>query len=111
MEEERPQKKKGAFWRPIIAALCVDLLQMGVNLLNFIPVIGMIIAVSINFLVSVFALLGFYTYFKIRGVNFGIPRKLLGFGGGVAIEIMPIPLLSALPGWTIAVALAAGKEK
>jgi hypothetical protein len=45
----------------------------------------------------------------MKGVDFSIPKKGIGFVGGAILEF--IPFLNALPGWTIGVALAAGKEK
>jgi hypothetical protein len=109
MEEEKSKKKKTSFWGPVIVALCVDLIQFGINLLSPIPIIGIPLAVGLGFVVSTLAWALFYLYFKMKGVDFSIPKKGIGFVGGAILEF--IPFLNALPGWTIGVALAAGKEK
>ena len=81
----------------VCTALLFDVLQW---LLAFI---------LMDWLAGFFALLTFYVWFKMRGMSFMKPKRLLTFGGASLIEI--IPWLSALPAWTAAIVVLALDSK
>lgn len=53
---------------------------------------------TVNWIITVWAWLTFYVWFKFRGVSFIRPRRALAFGGGFLIEL--IPWINNLPTWT-----------
>ena len=57
--------------------------------------------VFMDWLVSIFAFLTFFVWFKLYGMKFMTPKRLATMGGAFIIEIVPI--LAALPAWTGAV--------
>jgi glycopeptide antibiotics resistance protein len=95
------QEKKGLNNTTIVLMICVaiffDVLQA---LLTFI---------FMGWVVGIFAFLTFYLWFKLRGLSFMKPKRLLTFGGASLIEI--IPFLSALPAWTAAIIVLALDSK
>ena len=84
-------------------AIFYDLLQVGVNLLHGIPILGNIAALLGGFLVTIWAWLTFYLWFKLNGVGFLNPKRAFALNGGFLIEL--IPVVNALPAWTLAVSL------
>jgi hypothetical protein len=79
------------FWIVICAAIFVDCLQA---LVNLIPFVGIVLAK----LISLGAIIGFGFFLFLRGeLGWRNVCWLLGFS---TIEILPIPLLDLLPGWT-----------
>ena len=93
----------------ITVAGIVDLVQAGVNLLHFIPVVGNALAAIITAFVTVFVWLVFFVWLKMLGVSLISPKKALTFAGGGLFEL--IPALNALPGWTLAIVLTIIWEK
>ncbi len=85
------------FWVMLSVALFFDLIQLG---LDFIPILGWII----SSVVSVFAFLTFFVWFKIREVGF-----FTKFGIKKLMTIVVIPLLelvfSFIPGLSVMVIL------
>lgn len=79
----------------VSTALFFDLIGL---LLNFIPFIGWIIIWILN--VIIWLILFFW--FKIKGVKYS-SKRALNLGGGLLLEM--IPILDALPAWTLAVIL------
>ena len=88
---------------PIIIAGFIDLAQIGLNLFHAVPVVGTAIALLGAWFLTFGAWLGFYIYFKIKGVSFSTAKRILSFNGGALVE--SIPLLNALPAWTLAVTI------
>ena len=99
MQEENKEKglKSTTVVLMIAVALFFDALQA---LLTFI---------FMGWLAGIFAGLTFYLWFKIHGISFMKPKRLMAFGGASLIEI--IPFLSALPAWTFAVSYLAISSK
>ena len=90
------------FWIVICAALFVDSLQW---LVNLIPLAGIVLAK----LLSLGAIMGFGLFLYTQGeLNWKNGMWLLGFG---TIEILPIPWLELLPGWTAGMATILLKKK
>jgi hypothetical protein len=97
-KEEVREKSKSSLPKSTIAlmtitALFFDVLQL---LLIFFAV-----GVVADTFITVFAGLTFFTWFKIHGVSFASPKRLMALGGGWLIEL--IPFLNILPTWTFAV--------
>jgi hypothetical protein len=90
-----PKEKKGldnmtiAFM--VSVALFYDFLQIPLT------------PIFMGWLVSIFAGLTFYVWFKMRGVSFMSPKRAGILGGGFIIEL--VPLLNVLPAWALAVVL------
>ncbi len=80
----------------ISVAIVFDLLGFG---LAFIPVAGWLIASAIG----VVAFLTFFLWFNFRGVSYNGTRKIALSGIGFLLEL--VPLLNALPAWTISTSL------
>lgn len=97
------QFRKGAKRIGMVTAilmLCVALLYDGGQFIfNFIPVAGNLFTIIID----VFAWLTFFVWFKIKGVNFASPKRLMTLCGAGLLELVPV--LNDLPAWTGAVAL------
>lgn len=95
------QEKKGlnntTTWLMIGTAIFFDALQA---LLTFI---------FMGWLVSVFASLTFWLWFRLHGISFMKPKRLLTFGGASLVEL--VPFLSIIPAWTAAVAYLALETK
>ncbi len=79
-----------------VVALMFDVTQA---LLQIIPLAGQLLGMMIT--PPAFAT--FYIWFKMYGMSFISPKRALTMGGVIIIEL--IPLLGALPGWTVAVIL------
>lgn len=87
----------------VAVALLFDGLQAAANLLHGIPLVGNLSAIAITGLISVWAWLTFYVWFKLNGISFVSPKRALALNGGFLLEI--IPVLNALPAWTAAVVI------
>lgn len=61
--------------------------------------------ILMDWLVSIFAYLTFFLWFKIKGISFMKPRRLLVAGTSFILEI--IPFVAALPALTGAVVITA----
>ena len=59
----------------------------------------------VTWIISIWAWLTFYLWFKLKGVNFMQGKNALKLVGGGVIEIVPIPFVSALPAWTAVVVM------
>ncbi len=86
----------------IVVALIVDVLQLLVGLLHFLPVVGNIVATFINIFISILAVLTFYIWFAIKGVNILGGRKTTSkaITTSISIFIEMIPVLKLLPAWS-----------
>lgn len=93
----------------ISVAVMFDLIQFLVNLLHFIPGIGNTVAFVATSIITVIAGATFYLWFRFNGVKFTTPKRALSFGGGFLLEF--IPILNALPAWTLAVILVIGTTR
>jgi hypothetical protein len=98
--EEKP-KKIGTVMASLLVyvAICLDLIQFGVA---FIPAVGEVLPP----IIAIGTGLIFFIWFKIIGVKIGImksPKKFMGVLTTSVVEF--IPILSALPGWTIFVVM------
>ncbi|MEK7567654.1 MAG: hypothetical protein AAB513_01905 [Patescibacteria group bacterium] len=80
----------------VSVAIIFDLLGFG---LAFIPVAGWLMASA----VGVVAFLTFFLWFTFRGAGYNSTRKVAISGGGFLVEF--IPLLNALPAWTLSTSL------
>jgi len=91
MEEEKKKKelKSHTVVLMVVVALFFDVLQW---LLAF---------VFMDWLAGFFAFMTFFVWFKLYGVSFMKPKRILAMGGAGLIEM--IPVLAALPAWTAAV--------
>lgn len=80
----------------IIVAAIIDGIQF---LLNFIPLVGWIMTA----LVSIFAWLTFFTWFKFNGVSFLDGKTaVLKFSSIFGVSILEIfPILNDLPAWVV----------
>lgn len=96
IEKEKRQRISNIKWILMVAvAVVIDGLQF---LLNFIPILGWFF-VS---LISVFAWLTFFVWFKFNGISFlEGKRAILKFASLFGVSIIEIfPLLNDLPAWT-----------
>lgn len=84
----------------IVTALFFDTIQFGADLINFIPFVGFIFAWVISSGVSIFAWLTFFLWFRLAGTKFD--SKIVATTVG-AFFIELIPLLNALPAWTLSI--------
>jgi len=96
-----PEEKKGldniTIALMISVALFYDILQVPLNF------------IFMGWLVTIFAFLTFYVWFKIRGLSFATPKRAMLMGGGFFIEL--VPLLSVLPVWTLTILILAIDSK
>ena len=69
----------------------------------------LLVFVFMDWLVSIFAYLTFFLWFKIQGVSFMKPKRILAFGTSFLLEI--IPFVAALPALTGAVIITAIDSK
>jgi len=90
----------------LTVALLFDGLQFGTDLLHVLPIIGTVAQSVADILISVWAWLTFYVWFKIRGVSFINPKRFAVLNGGALLEM--IPVINTLPAWTLAVFLLIG---
>jgi len=107
-EENPKQEETNAEVKPATAALMiiVALLFDGIQaVINLIPIVGQIL----SFLLSIFAFLTFYVWFKMNGISFAKPKRAGKLIGGGLIEL--IPILNVLPAWTLAVFLIISETK
>jgi len=100
MQEEKTEKK-GLDNTTIALMICVALFYDALQVL--------LTPIFMSWLASIFALLTFYTWFKIRGMNFVRPKRAGLLGGGFIIEL--IPIINILPAWTLTVVLLALDSK
>lgn len=80
-------------------AICADLIQFAIT---FLPAAGQII----NTVASIAIGLAFFVWFRIIGIKFSLikdPKKMFGIVAGPIIEV--IPVIQALPGWSVAIFL------
>lgn len=92
----------------ITLALFYDLVQFltegffgllaGTAILAPLATIGPVVA----FLITVWAWLSFYVWFKMKGVSFGSAKRASAMVGGALIEMLPV--INMLPAWTLSVA-------
>ncbi|HBV01338.1 MAG TPA: hypothetical protein DEF00_03025 [Candidatus Taylorbacteria bacterium] len=87
----------------LATALLFDSLQFGTDIMHVIPIIGTIAQSVADILISVWAWLTFYLWFKIHGVSFMQPKRFALLNGGALLEM--IPIVNSLPAWTLAVLL------
>ncbi len=104
--EEQEKKKKHQIPNimggvMIGVAAVYDLLQAGINLLHGIPAVGTVMALFGGFLITIWAWLTFYVWFKMQGVSFLNPKRF----GIMAVCGLADAIVSALPAWIAAVAL------
>jgi len=92
----------------IAAAVITDILQSLVDLLVFIPAVGIILSFVLGVIIDISAMIIFGMWFSILGVSL-VGRYPLGFLGTSILEI--IPLLNILPGWTMFVTLIIIEER
>lgn len=87
-----------------VAAL-FDSVQAAANYAHVIPVVGNAAAVIFTILVNGWAYPSIWLGFKLAApdVKFMTPKRALALNGGLLIEL--IPVLNALPAWTLAVVL------
>jgi hypothetical protein len=80
-----------------VTALLFDGFQA---LVQFIPLGGQLISSAV---ITPAAFTTFYIWFKLKGMNFMRPSRILTMGGSAIIEF--IPVLNVLPAWSLAVVL------
>lgn len=87
----------------IALALLFDGLQAAASSAHVIPVVGNATAVIFTILVNAWAYPSIWLGFKLAApdVKFLTPKRTLALNGGLLIEL--IPVLNALPAWTLAV--------
>jgi hypothetical protein len=89
---KQPQQLKGSTICLMVAtALFYDVIQLALAFL------------LMDWLITPFAFLTFYVWFKQYGISFATPKRAMTIGGTFIIEM--IPFLAALPTWTLAVTL------
>ena len=97
----KPEEKKGldntTIALMISVAVFYDILQW------------LLVFLFMDWLVSIFALMTFYVWFKRHGISFATPKRATTFVSATAIESVPIisTFLSWLPAWTAAVTIIA----
>lgn len=88
-------------WFDAVLMVCVaflyDLTQFGVD------VVTLGFGFLFNWVISLWAWLSFYLWFRIKGVNFMSWKNALKLNGGGLVEIAPLPLIGSLPVWTATV--------
>ena len=87
----------------VAVAILFDAIQVGADLMHAIPIVGNASAVIFTILLDIWAYLTFWFWFKIHGVSFMNPKRALALNGGLLIEL--IPIINALPAWTLAVVI------
>ena len=66
--------------------------------------------IFMGWLVSIFAGLTFYVWFKTKGMSFMKPKRFATFGGSFIIELIPV-VGDILPAWTAAITYLALDSK
>ncbi|MBU6430847.1 MAG: hypothetical protein KGJ58_01005 [Patescibacteria group bacterium] len=84
----------------IAVAVFIDAVQAGVNLMDAIPYVGLILSSVISDGISIFAFLTFFLWFHLAGLKFN-SKIAASTVGAFFIEL--IPVLNALPAWTLSV--------
>lgn len=87
----------------IAVALAYDGAQFATDFLHGIPAVGTIAQSIADTMITIWAWLTFFVWFKLQGINFTNPKRALALNGGGLLELMPI--LNSLPAWTLAVLL------
>ncbi|KND48538.1 MAG: hypothetical protein AB200_02310 [Parcubacteria bacterium C7867-005] len=88
-------------------ALAFDLIQAGIEIMNdffaltFVLVPLSIIGWLVNLFISVFALLTLLLWFKLEGLKLLEKKNVISVS--ITSFIETVPMLNALPGWTILV--------
>ncbi|MFZ2484532.1 MAG: hypothetical protein WAX80_01120 [Minisyncoccia bacterium] len=100
MQEE--EKGKGLNNTTIALMICVALFYDALQWL-----LGWIF---MGWLVTIFAGLTFYVWFKTKGMSFMKPKRFAAFGGSFIIELIPI-VGDILPTWTASVTYLALDSK
>ena len=90
------------------AAVSVDALQALLGLLAFIPFVGIPLAFLLQQLVNISALFLFGIWFSSMGISL-IKKRPLGFMGTTVLEL--VPMLNAVPAWSMFVATTVWKER
>ncbi len=93
----------------IAVALGYDGAQIATDYIHMIPVAGTLMQTIIDTLITVWAWLTFFVWFKLQGISFINPKRALALNGGGLLEI--IPILNSLPAWTLAVILIIGSTR
>lgn len=99
--DEESKISDGTAFLMVSLALFFDSGQGIANIIGLIPIVGNIFGSMLAFIIGFFAWLSFYTWFKIHGVNFMSPKRLIAFLGAGITEL--IPYINILPAWTFAV--------
>lgn len=105
MEDNKPKEPELSYTTTFLmvgTALLFDVLQF---LLQAIPIAGQILAWVFSLIAGGILIFWFY----LHGIKFNTPKRLFSMGIGGLIEM--IPVVNALPGWTIAVLLVIGTTK
>lgn len=97
---ENEEVSKITMWAMIAVALFFDGIQILTSYIYFIPFVGFFLEWAIASGVSIFAFLTFFLWFHLAGIKFN--AKIASTTAG-AFFIELIPLLSALPTWTLSV--------
>ena len=79
--------------------------DFALGLIGLVPLIGQASA----WIFSIFPLMTFWLWFKIRGMNFMTPKRALTLPGAYIIEALPF--INILPGWTAAVLILIYSER
>lgn len=58
---------------------------------------------AIGVMITFFAFMTFWFWFRTKGIRFNKPSRALTFGGATVVEM--VPFLNALPAWTLAVVI------
>lgn len=66
-----------------------------------------LIGVFVNWIITIWAYLTFFLWFSFLGIHFMKPANFTSLNGGLIVEL--IPLLNALPTWTLAVTIIIAK--
>ena len=66
--------------------------------------------IFMGWLVTIFAGLTFYVWFKIRGMSFMKPKRFATFGGSFIVELIPV-IGDVLPTWTASITYLALDSK
>lgn len=86
----------------IVVALFFDVIQFGADLMTFIPFVGFILGWVVSSGVSLFAWLTFFLWLRLSGTKFDTKIVATTIG---AFFIELIPVLNALPAWTLSIVL------
>lgn len=81
----------------VTLALMYDCIQIGLD----VAFLGL--GFTVNWIISIWAWLTFFTWFKIKGVSFHSWKNAASLNGGGFFEIIPLPIIASLPLWTASV--------